>query len=128
MLRSHEMSMIWSLEEVGPDFAYKTIRYPSRFCLGRTIHPSTQLTNTTSPSFLNNTQLLAQLPFLVPKMAGSLRSLASAVGLLAALPFALAGFSSTSKSNIAVYWGQNSYGQGSGPYVQERLSYYCQSK
>ncbi|CAI6087775.1 unnamed protein product [Clonostachys chloroleuca] len=60
-------------------------------------------------------------------MAGSLRSLASAVGLLAALPFALAGFSSTSKSNIAVYWGQNSYGQGSGPYVQERLSYYCQN-
>uniref|UniRef100_A0A0B7K7H2 Chitinase n=1 Tax=Bionectria ochroleuca TaxID=29856 RepID=A0A0B7K7H2_BIOOC len=60
-------------------------------------------------------------------MAGSLRSLASAVGLLAALPLALAGFSSTSKSNIAVYWGQNSYGQGSGPYVQERLSYYCQT-
>ncbi|CAG9946775.1 unnamed protein product [Clonostachys rosea f. rosea IK726] len=60
-------------------------------------------------------------------MAGSLRSLASAVGLLAALPLALAGFSSTSKSNIAVYWGQNSYGQGSGPYVQERLSYYCQN-
>ncbi|OAA65160.1 aminotransferase class 3 [Niveomyces insectorum RCEF 264] len=37
----------------------------------------------------------------------------------------MAGFSSSSKSNLAVYWGQNSYGQSTGPYTQQRLSYYC---
>jgi chitinase len=41
------------------------------------------------------------------------------------LPFAMAGFDPSSQSNMAVYWGQNSFGQGSGPDVQERLSYYC---
>ncbi|CAM1511035.1 Fc.00g085480.m01.CDS01 [Cosmosporella sp. VM-42] len=46
---------------------------------------------------------------------------------LALLPSALAGFDAGSAQNMAVYWGQNSYGQGSGPYVQERLSYYCQN-
>ncbi|KAB8236948.1 Glycoside hydrolase 18 protein [Aspergillus alliaceus] len=30
-------------------------------------------------------------------------------------------------NNIAVYWGQNSYGQSTGPYVQQRLSYYCRN-
>ncbi|KUI64200.1 Endochitinase 33 [Cytospora mali] len=38
------------------------------------------------------------------------------------LPLAEAGFSSSSRTNIAVYWGQNSYGQASS---QQRLSYYC---
>jgi hypothetical protein len=71
-----------------------------------------------------------------------------AVGIFAAgLPLVKAGFSASSTKNVAVYWGksvhvpclcvtlanksqpgQNSYNQASGPYVQERLSYYCQSK
>ncbi|KAI1264313.1 chitinase [Xylariaceae sp. FL1019] len=58
-------------------------------------------------------------------MASSFKSLASAVGLMSILPTALAGFSASSQENVAVYWGQNSYGQGTGPYVQERLAYYC---
>lgn len=37
----------------------------------------------------------------------------------------------TSRANasnsIAVYWGQNSYGQGSGPNVQQNLAYYCEN-
>ncbi|KAF4553571.1 Chitinase-like protein [Elsinoe fawcettii] len=47
--------------------------------------------------------------------------------LLASVPAALAGFSSTVKTNIAVYWGQNSYGQGTGNLSQQRLSTYCQN-
>ncbi|KAG9236981.1 glycoside hydrolase family 18 protein [Amylocarpus encephaloides] len=46
-------------------------------------------------------------------------------GLLIAIPFTDAGFNPAPSSNIAVYWGQNSYGQGTGPLVQQRLSYYC---
>ncbi|KAI1372325.1 glycoside hydrolase family 18 protein [Hypoxylon crocopeplum] len=38
------------------------------------------------------------------------------------LPAALAGFDASSQSNVAVYWGQNSYGQASS---QTRLSTYC---
>ncbi|KAF4625716.1 hypothetical protein G7Y89_g12445 [Cudoniella acicularis] len=38
---------------------------------------------------------------------------------------ALAGFSSSSSTNVAIYWGQNSLGQGTGPNAQQRLSYYC---
>ncbi|TPX12483.1 uncharacterized protein E0L32_006895 [Thyridium curvatum] len=38
-----------------------------------------------------------------------------------------AGFNSGRSDNIAVYWGQNSYGQGSGNLAQQRLSYYCQN-
>ncbi|PSR80667.1 glycoside hydrolase family 18 protein [Coniella lustricola] len=38
------------------------------------------------------------------------------------LPLVSAGFDPSSKTNIAVYWGQNSYGQATS---QERLSYYC---
>ncbi|TVY28767.1 Class III chitinase [Lachnellula hyalina] len=45
--------------------------------------------------------------------------------LLAFMPLAYAGFSSSSSSNLAVYWGQNSYGQGTGTLAQQRLSYYC---
>ncbi|KAH8779466.1 glycoside hydrolase family 18 protein [Hyaloscypha sp. PMI_1271] len=51
--------------------------------------------------------------------------LASFTSLLAFIPSAFAGFSSSSKTNIAIYWGQNSYGQGTGPLAQQRLSYYC---
>ncbi|KAF7560135.1 hypothetical protein G7046_g4029 [Stylonectria norvegica] len=57
-------------------------------------------------------------------MSSSLSFWALASGL-AFLPTAFAGFDSKSSSNVAIYWGQNSFGQGSGPYVQERLSYYC---
>ncbi|ORY61019.1 putative class III chitinase [Pseudomassariella vexata] len=42
--------------------------------------------------------------------------------IISALPAALAGFNVASQSNIAVYWGQNSYGQASS---QQRLSTYC---
>ncbi|KAJ6439405.1 class III chitinase [Purpureocillium lavendulum] len=45
--------------------------------------------------------------------------------MLAMLPVALAGFNPSSGKNVAVYWGQNSYNQGSGPLAQQRLSYYC---
>ncbi|KAI9036182.1 glycoside hydrolase family 18 protein [Aspergillus affinis] len=38
-----------------------------------------------------------------------------------------AGLNLNSASNVAVYWGQNSYGQSTGEYVQQRLSYYCQN-
>ncbi|KAI2622387.1 glycoside hydrolase family 18 protein [Hypoxylon sp. NC1633] len=38
------------------------------------------------------------------------------------MPSVLAGFSAGSQSNVAVYWGQNSYGQASS---QTRLSTYC---
>ncbi|KAH9892208.1 glycoside hydrolase family 18 protein [Xylariomycetidae sp. FL2044] len=40
----------------------------------------------------------------------------------AIVPSALAGFSAASQSNVAVYWGQNSFGQASS---QTRLSTYC---
>ncbi|ROV89748.1 hypothetical protein VSDG_08632 [Cytospora chrysosperma] len=40
----------------------------------------------------------------------------------ALLPLVRAGFNSSSRTNIAVYWGQNSYGQATS---QQRLSYYC---
>ncbi|KAM0147459.1 hypothetical protein ACHAPG_010577 [Botrytis cinerea] len=57
----------------------------------------------------------------------SLSALASLAGIIASIPSVMAGFDPTSQSNVAVYWGQNSYGQGSGAYVQQRLSYYCQN-
>lgn len=34
----------------------------------------------------------------------------------------------TRTDNIAVYWGQNSYGQGSGSLAQQTLGTYCASK
>ncbi|ESZ90621.1 glycoside hydrolase family 18 protein [Sclerotinia borealis F-4128] len=55
----------------------------------------------------------------------SLSNLALFVGILASIPSVIAGFNSASQTNIAVYWGQNSYGQGTGAFVQQRLSYYC---
>ncbi|KID88710.1 chitinase [Metarhizium guizhouense ARSEF 977] len=60
-------------------------------------------------------------------MSSSFWSLASAASLLAALPSALAGFNGGSHKNIAVYWGQNSFGQGSGPNVQQGLAHYCEN-
>ncbi|KAE8139540.1 putative glycosyl hydrolase, family 18 [Aspergillus pseudotamarii] len=47
---------------------------------------------------------------------------------LASFNGALAALNLNSNNNIAAYWGQNSYGQSTGPYVQQRLSYYCRSK
>ena len=43
---------------------------------------------------------------------------ASAIG-------AQAGFNPSASNNVEVYWGQNSYGAGSGSLAQQRLSYYC---
>ncbi|KAJ5117646.1 class III chitinase [Penicillium atrosanguineum] len=44
---------------------------------------------------------------------------------LALIPSVCAGFDPSSSSNIAVYWGQNSYGQASGSFAQQSLAYYC---
>jgi chitinase len=52
-------------------------------------------------------------------------TLFSIASLLASIPSAIAGFSPSSSSNVAIYWGQNSYNQGSGSLAQQRLSYYC---
>ncbi|KAG5970179.1 hypothetical protein E4U58_000637 [Claviceps cyperi] len=41
------------------------------------------------------------------------------------VPHTMAGFASSSAQGIAVYWGKNSYGQGSGPLAQQRLGQYC---
>ncbi|KAK0113475.1 Chitinase 1 [Cadophora gregata] len=41
------------------------------------------------------------------------------------LPAVRAGFDPLSSNNVVVYWGQNSYGVGTGPLTQQRLSYYC---
>ncbi|PBP26728.1 aminotransferase class 3 [Diplocarpon rosae] len=38
---------------------------------------------------------------------------------------ALAGFAAASSANLAVYWGQNSYGDESGDMAQQRLAHYC---
>ncbi|KAF7956483.1 hypothetical protein EAE96_003822 [Botrytis aclada] len=57
----------------------------------------------------------------------SLSALASLTAIFASIPSVTAGFDPASQSNVAVYWGQNSYGQGSGANVQQRLSYYCQN-
>ncbi|KAB8259966.1 glycoside hydrolase superfamily [Aspergillus pseudonomiae] len=46
---------------------------------------------------------------------------------LASVKGALAALNLNSPNNIAVYWGQNSYGQATGPYVQQRLSHYCRT-
>ncbi|KAJ5604935.1 class III chitinase [Penicillium lagena] len=55
-------------------------------------------------------------------MALSLSILGSALALA---PFVRAGFNPSSSSNVAVYWGQNSYDQGSGSLAQQNLAYYC---
>ncbi|KAK2606276.1 Chitinase 2 [Conoideocrella luteorostrata] len=51
--------------------------------------------------------------------------LASVASMLALLPGVLAGFDPGSGKNVAVYWGQNSYNQGSGPLAQQPLGTYC---
>lgn len=38
-----------------------------------------------------------------------------------------AGLGDTGSSNIAMYWGQNSYGKTSGDLAQHDLAYYCKS-
>jgi chitinase len=58
-------------------------------------------------------------------MSPSFLALTALTGALAVMPTAMAGFDPNSQSNMAIYWGQNSFGQGSGPNVQERLAYYC---
>ncbi|KAI6909014.1 hypothetical protein KC318_g4138 [Hortaea werneckii] len=45
--------------------------------------------------------------------------------LLAAAGGATAGFLLNSVDNAVTYWGQNSYGQGSGELAQQRLATYC---
>lgn len=46
-------------------------------------------------------------------------------GIASLVPQVWAGFNSAANDNIAVYWGQNSYGQASS---QQRLATYCASK
>ncbi|RDW87300.1 glycoside hydrolase family 18 protein [Coleophoma crateriformis] len=58
-------------------------------------------------------------------MIFSVNTLVLSLHVLATIPAALAGFSTSSSSNVAVYYGQNSYGAGSGPLAQQRLSAYC---
>ncbi|TWU71928.1 Chitinase 1 [Metarhizium rileyi] len=59
-------------------------------------------------------------------MAPALTFATAAASMLAVfLPSALAGINLDSGKNVAVYWGQNSYNQGTGPFAQQRLSYYC---
>ncbi|KAL2207017.1 glycoside hydrolase family 18 protein [Sarocladium strictum] len=51
--------------------------------------------------------------------------LVAVVGTMVALPSAMAGFDANANDNIAIYWGQNSYGQGSGQLAQQPLTTYC---
>ncbi|PBP27613.1 hypothetical protein BUE80_DR001429 [Diplocarpon rosae] len=46
-------------------------------------------------------------------------------GILSLASSALAGFTAASSANLAVYWGQNSYGDESGEMAQQRLAHYC---
>lgn len=55
----------------------------------------------------------------------SLFTFCSIASILATIPNVIAGYDSSSASNIAIYWGQNSYGKSSGDFAQQRLSYYC---
>jgi chitinase len=49
--------------------------------------------------------------------------------LLIAACEVFAGYDATSNKNVAVYWGQNSAGHENGDInLQQRLSYYCNSK
>ncbi|OAQ62219.1 class III chitinase [Pochonia chlamydosporia 170] len=60
-------------------------------------------------------------------MSPPFRYVASVASFIAAIPSAMAGFSPGSQQNVAVYWGQNSFGQGSGPNIQQNLAYYCEN-
>ncbi|KAF2142758.1 glycoside hydrolase family 18 protein [Aplosporella prunicola CBS 121167] len=57
----------------------------------------------------------------------TLPKIASAMLALGAFRGAYAGFDPNAKTNVVVYWGQNSHGQGSGPEAQQRLGYYCKN-
>ncbi|KAJ9207305.1 CAZyme family GH18 [Paecilomyces variotii] len=48
-----------------------------------------------------------------------------AAALLASMQGAYATLDTSSTTNIAVYWGQNSYDQSSGDLAQQPLAYYC---
>ncbi|KAL2688241.1 glycoside hydrolase superfamily [Phyllosticta citricarpa] len=52
--------------------------------------------------------------------------LASLAAAFATVRHASGGFNPSSKTNVAVYWGQNSHGVGGdNPAAQQRLAYYC---
>ena len=56
-------------------------------------------------------------------------SVASAATILFLTPAALAGFDGSKTNNVAVYWGQNSYGAVNSADTanwQKTLAYYCQ--
>ncbi len=56
---------------------------------------------------------------------------ASIVHLMATIVFAqcvAAGLATTGAANVAVYWGQNSFGDAADAHAQQRLSYYCSSE
>ncbi|KAM5495377.1 Chitinase 2 [Microsporum canis] len=55
----------------------------------------------------------------------SVKNILSLVALLAGARTAYAGFDPSSYNNVAIYWGQNSFNQGSGTLAQQPLSYYC---
>ncbi|KAK0391802.1 hypothetical protein NLU13_1301 [Sarocladium strictum] len=55
----------------------------------------------------------------------SLQQILALAASLVALPIATAAYDPSATDNIAVYWGQNSYNQGSGQFAQQRLAYYC---
>ncbi|KAL2220272.1 putative class III chitinase [Thermoascus aurantiacus ATCC 26904] len=59
-------------------------------------------------------------------MASS-KNFVSLAAFLAATRGAYAALDTSSSTNVAVYWGQNSYMQSSGDLAQQRLSYYCQN-
>ncbi|KAI1956439.1 Chitinase 2 [Ophidiomyces ophidiicola] len=48
------------------------------------------------------------------------------IALAALAGSAYAKFDSGSSNNLALYWGQNSFGRGSGELAQQRLGYYCE--
>ncbi|KAK2749372.1 hypothetical protein FQN57_006304 [Myotisia sp. PD_48] len=51
------------------------------------------------------------------------------LGAFFSLPgIAYAGWDPARSNNIALYWGQNSYGKGTGDLAQQRLSHYCDNK
>ncbi|GAD93534.1 class III chitinase, putative [Paecilomyces variotii No. 5] len=55
----------------------------------------------------------------------SFRNALAAAALLASSQGAYAKLDTSSSTNVAVYWGQNSYDQSSGSLAQQPLAYYC---
>ncbi|CAK3962635.1 Endochitinase 33 [Lecanosticta acicola] len=58
-----------------------------------------------------------------PSFRSKIASLVTTAGLFLAREVAGAGFNGN--NNIALYWGQNSYGQAVGPLAQQSLATYC---